>query len=162
MNDPPSISTTGSALAYTEGDGPVAVDAGLTVERPGLGPALGRHRPDQLELPGAEDELAFVDQAGIAGSYDDTTGTLTLTGSATVAAYETALRSVSYENSSQNPSTAARTLSFQVTDTGGAASNIATRQVNVAGVNDAPLVTTSAGSTAYTEGDPADDGRRRR
>ena len=51
----------------------------------------------------AEDALAFSDQLGITGSYDDATGTLTLAGGASVASYQTALRSVTYENSSNNP-----------------------------------------------------------
>ena len=40
-----------------------------------------------------EDELIFVDQNGITGSYDAVNGVLTLTGTATVADYQTALAS---------------------------------------------------------------------
>jgi len=53
-----------------------------------------------------EDILAFTDQNGITGSWNGSTGVLTLTGSATLANYQTALRSVTYLNSSDNPSTA--------------------------------------------------------
>ena len=41
---------------------------------------------------------------------------LTLTGTATPADYQTALRSVTYRNTSDNPSTLTRTISFQVRD----------------------------------------------
>ncbi len=45
-----------------------------------------------------------------------TNGTLTLSGSATLAQYEAALRSITYTNTSDNPSTATRTVSFTVND----------------------------------------------
>ena len=38
-----------------------------------------------------EDELIFTDQFGITGSFDAATGTLTLTGSASVVDYQTCL-----------------------------------------------------------------------
>ena len=60
-----------------------------------------------------------------------------LAGSASLAAYQDALRTVTYVNSSDNPGTALRTLAFQVSD-GAATSSPATRQVQVTGVNDAP------------------------
>jgi trimeric autotransporter adhesin len=103
----------------------------------------------------AEDELAFTDQSRITGSYDDATGVLTLSGTSSVADYEAAIRSVTYENSSENPSEMQRRVRFQVTDSGGASSTPSTRDVFITAVNDAPVVTTSAGSTAYTENDPA-------
>jgi hypothetical protein len=51
-----------------------------------------------------EDVLGFTDQNGITGSYEPVTGVLTLTGSATLADYQTALRLVTYENTSEVPS----------------------------------------------------------
>ena len=47
--------------------------------------------------------LGFTNQNGITGSFNAATGVLTLTGSATVANYQTALRSVTYANASDNP-----------------------------------------------------------
>src|SRR5205085_10424227 len=69
------------------------------------------------------------------------TGTLTLTGSDTVAHYQSALRSVKYFNTSDNPSTASRTVSWQVDDGGSVnnLSNVATSTINVVAVNDAPV-----------------------
>jgi hypothetical protein len=152
VNDPPSVVTTGAALSYTEGDGPVPVDAAVAVSDPESAPMSGATVQITSNFSSAEDELAFTDQAGITGSYDDMTGTLTLSGAAGAAAYETALRSVTYENSSSNPSTATRTVSFRVTDAGLAASNVATRDMSLTGAPDVPVVTTSAGSSSYTEG----------
>src|SRR5205823_3799301 len=85
------------------------------------------------------------------------TGVLTMRGTATVANYQAALQSVTYFNSSDNHSTATRTVGFQVNDGGSAnnLSNTATKQVTVTAVNDAPVVTTSAGALAYTENQAA-------
>ena len=58
----------------------------------------------------ANDVLAFTPIGNITGGYLN--GTLTLTGSDTIANYQTALRSVTHVSSSQ--SSAARTVSFQV------------------------------------------------
>ncbi|MEZ6107152.1 MAG: hypothetical protein R3B96_13790 [Pirellulaceae bacterium] len=46
-----------------------------------------------------QDLLAFVDQNGITGVWNATNGTLTLSGSATLAQYEAA-RSITFENTS--------------------------------------------------------------
>src|SRR5205085_4635547 len=69
------------------------------------------------------------------------TGTLTLTGSDTVAHYQSALRSVKYFNTSDNPSTASRTVSWQVDDGGSVnnLSNVATSTIHVVAVDDAPV-----------------------
>ena len=79
---------------------------------------------------------------------------LTLTGTASVAAYEDTIRTVTYENISENPSADPRTVQFQVTDSTGALSAPTTRDVYVTPVNDAPVATTTAGSASYTGADP--------
>ena len=62
---------------------------------------------------------------------------MTLTGSATKADWQTALRSVTYNNTSDNPDTGNRTLNFAVND-GTYNSNTAAKTVSVTAVNDAP------------------------
>ena len=86
-----------------------------------------------------QDELGFVDQSGILGDYDATTGVLTLDGVATIAEYEAALRSVTYRNLSNNPDLATRTVSFSVDD-GGNGSNVVTRDIAITAENDKPIV----------------------
>ncbi len=49
------------------------------------------------------DQLNFLAQNGISGSYDPTTGILTLTGSATVSAYQAALESVTFSSTISDP-----------------------------------------------------------
>src|SRR5262249_57952274 len=76
---------------------------------------------------------------GITGNYNSGTGVLTLTGTTTVANYQTALRSVTYANSSDNPSTSPRTVTFTAND--GTNTGSATRGITVSAVNDPPVNT---------------------
>jgi hypothetical protein len=156
LNDAPVLDSTDAALAYTENDGPVAVDAGITASDADSADLVSATVEVSANFASAEDELAFSDQNGITGSYDDTLGVLTLSGTASVADYEAALRSVTYSNSSEDPSEATRTVTFRVDDGNieNHASDPVTRDIEVTSVNDPPVVTTSAGSVAYTEGDP--------
>jgi hypothetical protein len=95
------------------------------------------------------DQLAFVNANGIAGSYNASNGVLTLTGAATLAAYQTALAAVKFTNAGDNPTLygtdTTRTISFTTFD-GLANSDPATATVTVVGINDAPVNT--VGSTA--------------
>jgi hypothetical protein len=88
-----------------------------------------------------EDFLNFTDADGITGSFNASTGVLTLSGLASVAAYETALRSITYANGSDNPP-AARTIEFTVTDDSGASSPAVSKSIVVTPVNDAPVAPT--------------------
>ena len=64
-----------------------------------------------------QDVLGFVNTANITGSWNVVTGTLTLSGTDSVSNYRTALRNVTYHNTSGSPNTAlTRTIDFQVTD----------------------------------------------
>ena len=98
-----------------------------------------------------EDVLGFTNQNGITGSYDAATGVLTLTGVATKSAWESALASVTYTNSSDSPTGSTRTVSFRVHD-GTVLSVAATRSVGLTAVDDTPVLTTGGGSTPWSEG----------
>jgi hypothetical protein len=171
-NNRPIGETSEGALSYVENDGPVSIDPGFfvvdpdssqlsgatvrfTVSQPPedddgnpIGSPVNNFTPD-------EDELAFEDQNGISGAYDDTTGVLTLSGVASVAHYEAAVRSVTYENSSEDPSDATRAVRFQVTDSDGLSSKPSNFGILITPVNDAPTATPSAGPSSYTEDEPA-------
>ena len=84
----------------------------------------------------------FVNQNGITGSYNTATGVLTLTGTASVANYQAALRSVTFSNATNDNPTAggsalSRTVSFEITD-GMFPSVAGTTTINVTAINDAP------------------------
>ena len=150
----PVVTVSSGSAAWTEGGGPVAVDAGIVVsDLDSLALRGATVRITTSNAP-AEDQLAFTDQLGITGTYDSGTGVLTLTGTASIADYQTALRSVKYGSSSDAPSTATRTLSFQVTDQSSLPSNTGTRDMTLTATNDTPRLVTSSGSTVYDDGDP--------
>ncbi len=92
-------------------------------------------------LDSSEDVLAVAGAlpAGItAGVYDASTGTLTLTGNATPADYQTALRQITYQNTDTvDPDNTTRTVTFTVNDHQGD-SNSQTRDINVVDGNDLP------------------------
>ena len=132
----PVVTTTGTDLAYIENGTPL------------LAPAITITDADSANLTAAtvtmttnyfngQDTLAFTTQNGITGTWTAGTGVMALSGSATVAQYQTALRSITYNNSSNFPSTSTRTVTFVVSD-GTNTSNIGLKNVTVTAVNDAP------------------------
>ena len=110
----------------------------------------------------AGDVLHFTNQNGIIGSYNSGTGVLTLTGSSSVVNYQTALRSVTFDNlTNDNPTNfganLTRTINWVAND-GATNSNTGTSTINVTAVNDAPVVDLNGApagtsvSLAYTSG----------
>src|SRR5439155_858203 len=93
------------------------------------------------------DVLSFATIGPSSGVYTAGTGVLTLSGTDTLANYQAALRTVKYTNSSDNPSTLARTVTWVGND-GAAVNNLSagvTSTINLTAVNDAPVAT--AGNT---------------
>ncbi len=72
--------------------------------------------------------------------------TVTLAGAASAAAYQTALRAITFANGSDAPSTTPRTITVSVTD-GAQASNVAITTISVTATNDAPTAVADAAST---------------
>ncbi|HEX8120637.1 MAG TPA: tandem-95 repeat protein, partial [Solirubrobacteraceae bacterium] len=145
-NDAAAVTTLSSSAPsdFTEDGAAVPIDAGLTVSDPDNANLVGA----TVRVLGgfrAGDQLVFSGQNGITGSYDSGTGVLTLTGTATKANYQTALRSVQFDSTSQDPGTS-RTIEFRAED-GGEAGVPASRQVTVEPVNDAPTVSLPGGSS---------------
>ncbi|MBD2520023.1 putative Ig domain-containing protein [Nostoc sp. FACHB-973] len=149
VNDASFATATNSALAYIE-NATTAIDSGITlsdVDSPNLASATVSITSGFIS---AQDTLAFTNQNGITGSYNSSTGVLTLIGSATLANYRTALQSITYTNSSDNPSTTPRTVSFVVND-GTNNSTVVTRNINITAVNDAPVVANPITNQTATE-----------
>jgi hypothetical protein len=63
-----------------------------------------------------QDVLSFTDTPDIFGTWDADSGTLLLNGRASVAAYQAALRSITYRNTSDMPGTAPREIEIQLLD----------------------------------------------
>lgn len=137
VNDAPVVAGVDAVLAYTENQSPTVIDGTITLTDADDASLDGATVQISGNFASNQDVLGFVDQNGITKvSY--TGGVLTLTGQATKAQYEAALESVTYHNTSENPSTLARTISYSVSD-GDLTSNAGTARVNVSRVNDAPV-----------------------
>ncbi len=150
----PVVSLPGGSLAYTEGDGARALDAGATIgdadsaRLTGLTVALG------AGYERWEDALAAsVAGTALSATWDFTSGVLSIDGDDTVANYQRVLRTVTYENSSLMPSTASRTVTVTADD--GALSGSATTTIALTAVDTPPILTTSGGPSSYSENDAA-------
>ena len=95
-------------------------------------------------LDGAAESLtANPGATGLIVNYDSGTGAMTISGAGTAAQYEQVLRTVTYDNSSDNPDTTARVITFTANDaiSGG---NTATTTLAAQATNDAPVNTMPA------------------
>jgi hypothetical protein len=116
VNDAPVVNITAGSLTYIANQAAKPIDAGLSVIDVDSQNLSGATVAVTAGFAAGQDVLGFADQNGITGSYNPATGVLTLTGSASLANYQSALRSVTYFNSSASPSTAARTVTVTVND----------------------------------------------
>ena len=150
VNNAPVETGTTAAPSYSPGGAAATVDSAIAISD-----------VDNLNLAGATvaissgfasgDLLNFINQSGISGSYVAATGLLTLTGSATVAQYQTALRSVTYSSTSGNPTAfgvnRTRTVSFVAND-GSAANNLSSGLAQIVNVSAASITDTAANVAA--------------
>ncbi len=128
-----------SSLSYTEGDVAVVITSSLTVSDADDTELMSATIAISTGYKSGEDVLSFTNDFGIAGSWDGVMGVLTLNGTSSVTNYQLALRTVTYHNTSDNPTTDNRTVSFKAYD-GDIWSEGVTRDINVTGVNDTPVV----------------------
>lgn len=150
VNDRPTMTTTGTQLAYVENDGAVVVDSGLTVTDVDNSNLTGATVSISTNYANGQDSLSFANQNGITGSWSSATGILTLTGTTSVANYETALRSITYSNLSEDPNELDRTIQFIVSD-GALNSSPVTRDITVEAVNDDPSAIGIPATVTITE-----------
>ena len=161
VDDAPVLVAGSGTSTFVEGDTvagtPVAVDSGLTVQDIDNSTLASAVVAIVGNFQSGQDVLAFSNDGGtmgnIAPNYNASTGVLTLTSSgasATLPQWQSALRSVTYANSSDDPDTSTRTVSFTVND-GSADSFPAQHDVGVTATNDAPSVSGLPASVAITE-----------
>jgi len=155
FNKAPLLSSIeGSALSYSEGDPATTISSSLVVSDSDNSVLESAEVSISEGFNNSEDVLAFTNQLGITGNWNSTTGILTLSGSSSVANYQTALRSVTYENTNGlNPSTVTREISFQVSDFEDA-SGLISREIDIVPSNATPVLAAIEGATiSFTEGD---------
>jgi autotransporter passenger strand-loop-strand repeat protein len=123
----PVIGGGGNTVFWTEGNPPTVIAPGLTVGDAGSTTLTGATATISSGFLNG-DQLDFTNQNGITGNYDATTGLLSLSGTVSVANYQTALDSVSYSSTSSSPSAAGadsvRTITWQASDSAGTSNTV--------------------------------------
>jgi hypothetical protein len=134
----PNGTGTGFTVTFTEDGGAITIvdsDATITDSNSTMLASATitlQERPD-----GPAEFLSVTAASGTTATYVPTTGVLTITGTASLADYETMLRSLRYNNTSQDPSTADRTVRIVVSD-GVSSSTAADAVIQVVAVADPP------------------------
>ena len=126
-------------LTFTENDAASAITSSTVLACAGVSNLTGAVIQITENYKSSQDTLSFTDADGITGSWNSSTGTLTLSGSSAYANYQTAIRNVKYQNTSESPGASTRKVSFTVYyNTVG--SNTVTRNIDVVPVNDIPIL----------------------
>lgn len=137
-DDAPSLSTTPTVLDYAANSPAVVIDPGVNSVDPSGAMYSSATVTISNGFVAGQDSLLFTNQSGITGVYNSSTGVLTLTGSATVASYLAALRSIKFQSASSNTGVVNKTVTFQVS--GGGLSGSASRGIKVTSQNKGPVI----------------------
>jgi hypothetical protein len=158
----PELTLSSGTLTWTQADNaaatPVAIDPDLTVTDPDALTLASATVTMSMGAVLSEDVLGFTNDAismgDIAGTFDQTTGIMTLTGSsATITQWENALRSVTYTDILQaGPNSGTRGIDFALDDLSNQSLPV-TKFVNLMTPDQSPVVTTSSGAAAWASGD---------
>ena len=147
----PPVVTAGATATFNVGGVAVPLDATLTLTDAQSSTINGATVSISSGFF-AGDTLNFTDQNGITGSYNGSTGVLTLGGAASVANYQAALASITYSSSVADPSNGgtdpSRTVSWSATD-GIASSSTATSTLVTNGPP--PTVDTNTASASFIQ-----------
>jgi hypothetical protein len=168
----PPISLPGGTVTYTENGAAIDLAPGALLDIPGLLNLAGGVLSVGLTGNGTIDDLLKIKSQGSGAGQIDVLGNsityqgvpigtftggngtspldITFNSGAIPAAVQTLLRTITYENLSDLPSTLTRTISFTLNGLGGVISSPLTQTVNVISINDAPTVTAPS-SIAVTE-----------
>lgn len=122
----------GTALVYTLGDSALKITNTLIVSQNTGVNLISASVSITSHYEAGKDLLSYSPVNGITGSWNPTTGVLSLTGTASIADYQTALRSVRFSNLDPNSGNSPRNISFKVYD-GVKYSNTATRIITIPG-----------------------------
>ena len=112
----PVVTTTATTITYGIGVPAIAIDPGVTVADTDSANLAGATVSISSGLINTEDVLGFTNQNGITGTYSNSTGVLTLAGSASVADYQSALASVTYVDTNALASAGTRKITFTAND----------------------------------------------
>ena len=172
-NDAPTMTLSGSSPSNTENGAPTQIDAGaavgdpdssnfdtgtLTVDIPTNGSADDRLlilNVAQITTSGNQVSFGGTPIGTFAGGTNGTTPlVVSLNASATPAAAEALARSIAFQNVSESPSAANRTVRFLLTDGDGGTSTPSTNVLAVVAVNDPPVIALPGPPLAATNTGP--------
>ncbi|WP_152404200.1 S-layer homology domain-containing protein [Paenibacillus cellulositrophicus] len=156
----PQIATSDGTTSFRAGNNtittPVTVDSNISINDADSFTLVSATVQISNGFHPGEDLLQFVNTSSvvfgdITASYNSETGILTLTSvshTATVDQWIHALQAVTYSNTAITPNSANRIITFTVND-GTVSSNPADKTVTVTAVNQAPILTTTGGTSTF-------------
>ena len=145
VNDAAVLTELGSGtLSFTEGAAAISIGSAISISDVDSTHIQTASVRIVSNYQVGQDELLFSNTASLTGNWNQATGTLTISGNATIAEYENALRSVSFINHSDAPNLTDRTIRYRVVDAdaGASQSNTINRTLSVTATNDAPIAVT--------------------
>jgi hypothetical protein len=142
--DAPTIENSAGSTGYAEDAPATVVDGAVTVANPDGADITGGSVSITSGFAAAQDVLDWTDNdlGDTITEGASTNQTVVLTGNGTAAEYEAALRAITYLNSSQDPSTAARSLTFTLSTSAGSPTD--TKGLTVTAVDDPPVAVDDA------------------
>jgi hypothetical protein len=144
VDDPATIDNSAGNASYTENAAATVVDGNITITNFDGLTITTASASITGGFAAGQDALDWVDNnLGDSITEDASTDqTVLLTGNGTAAEYEAALEAVTYANSSNDPNTAPRTVTFSITTSAGSPSE--TKGLTVAAVDDPPVAVNDA------------------
>ena len=139
VNDIPVLTGWAGQVTYTEDSSGVLISNHLTIEDNDNDTIFSASISISENYQEDQDILSFNNTTMISHSWDNDSGVLVLTGTDSVANYETAIQSIRYKNLSDQPMLQPRILSCLIND-GIADSNIITQTILIVPLNDAPVL----------------------
>ncbi len=153
----PSLGGISGTVNYNENAGAQIVDSAVTITESGSPNIQLATVKISSGYVSSQDSLGIASgytlPSGVTASWSSSTGTLTITGSATEANYVAILEHVTYTDSSENPTAANRTLQWVVQDVSGHNSTTATDTLHVTNTDTAPVISAPA-TVSVEQGDP--------
>ena len=151
LNNLPVLGNAGNTLEFTEGTGGSFLEPGLSIDDEDNSNINSAKIQIIKNHNSTEDNLEFTKVSNIDGSYDNNKGILTLTGSDTLENYRKALQSVTYNNTSENPNSKTRRISWLIND-GTNDSEPVTTTVTIKAINDLPVLANAESSLQLQRG----------
>ncbi len=140
----PSLSGVTTSATYNENAGAQILDSAMTISGDGGANIKLATVNISSGYQSSQDSLGiaagFTLPSGVTASWSSGTHTLTITGTATQAQYETILEHVTYTDSSENPTTANRTVQWRVEDVNLKYSSIVSTTLHVTNTDTAPVI----------------------